>query len=304
MIALSFGIVLAATNAFGGDQPAGLLRSSKTDTGTSVYDSCLTESEAFVAGVGDQSTKDSVGTRFGKPRVIKTGENSEVWRYSDITLEFIGNELAYLSARSSKYKTPSGLTPAMNRAKAYQILGVTKESIEKQKFGTNEKIEIPFCEKTGWITMLVLRFDERDTLKSLELKLKVPNPWATSNVLIVKSTPKYEAAFDAARTAEKELGMKMELGGYSPHRLSGLTLGEEECKKAGFDFPCYVARGRGADGVFASVEFSDAFPTFRKGLYITVLATGMRDDRLLKKVQCIFPDAYWKQTQIYLGCMH
>lgn len=136
-----------------------------------------------------------------------------------------------------------------------------------------------------------------------EKELSVPK-----KVLILKSTKSYEEALVTAKLVSEKLSTKLDLRGLSPNKELGLSFSENDCKNDGWDFPCYVSRGRYDDGIFVSVEFSSAFTGFTKGYYIVVMQTSEKDNlqinETLNRVKKIIPDAYIKTTPIYMGCMH
>jgi hypothetical protein len=138
---------------------------------------------------------------------------------------------------------------------------------------------------------------------------EVPDASIVLNFLILKSTKSYSEAKVTAEKAAKALHLRLDLGGYEFNQESGLSLSEQECGESAFDFPCYVARGRGdEDKPYISVEYSSAFPEFAKGLYIVVASASRlnetRGASLLKKVKKLYPDAYLKRAKVWLGCMH
>jgi hypothetical protein len=123
--------------------------------------------------------------------------------------------------------------------------------------------------------------------------------------LILKSTPDYNEALVFARRAAKELGLKLDLRNLSKNDQTGLTFPKEECEEEGWEFPCYVARGRYDDGSFVSVEYSSSFEGFSQGLYIVLAAGGNEETaRTLKLARKYFPDAYAKISRVYVGCIH
>lgn len=132
--------------------------------------------------------------------------------------------------------------------------------------------------------------------------------WAEKQVLILKSSQNYNEALKAANEASSSLRIKTDLRGLSANRKIGLTFSENECKESGFDFPCYIARGRYDDGTYISIEYSSAFENFKPGFYIVVAAMSFRNDQeiasALKQARKSYPDAYVKNTKVYMGCMH
>lgn len=127
-------------------------------------------------------------------------------------------------------------------------------------------------------------------------------------VLILQSTRSYSAALKTAREAARALGYELQLRGLKPNRQEGLTYSPAECDSNGWEWPCYVARGRYDDGSFVSIERSDAYEGFSKGYYIVVAATGEPGSPEMKaaldKAKQRYKTAYVKTTKVYMGCMH
>lgn len=127
-------------------------------------------------------------------------------------------------------------------------------------------------------------------------------------VLILKSTQSYEEALKTAKLVSEKLMTQLDLRGLSPNKELGLSFSEADCQNDGWDFPCYVARGRYDDGIFVSIEFSSAYTGFAKGYYIVVLQTATKETAELNdtliKAKKVVSDAYIKTTPVYMGCMH
>ena len=123
--------------------------------------------------------------------------------------------------------------------------------------------------------------------------------------LILKSTPDYNEALVSARKAAKKLGLKLDLRDLSKNDQICLTFPKETCEGEGWEFPCYVARGRFDDGSYVSVEYLSSYEGFTKGLYIVLGAGGNEETALtLEPARKYFPDAYAKTTKVYVGCIH
>ncbi len=134
------------------------------------------------------------------------------------------------------------------------------------------------------------------------------DPWVTKSIVIVKSTRTFPAAKAAAAAAASRLNLKLDLRGLSESKRTGLTCAQPVCDENGFSYPCYVARGRYDDGVYVSVEHSNAYRGFAKGLYIVVVASGAPNDPgvrdVLARARKAYADAYSKTTKVYMGCIH
>lgn len=135
------------------------------------------------------------------------------------------------------------------------------------------------------------------------------DPWIPVGFVIVRSTADYSEAKRVAEEAAKRLEIPLNLRGLIPDEHLGLTWPRERCASDPLSpFPCYVARGRFDDGVYLSVERSDAYATFRPGYFIVIAASGAPGSEelatTLETVKVVHPDAYLKQEKVYQGCMH
>jgi hypothetical protein len=131
-------------------------------------------------------------------------------------------------------------------------------------------------------------------------------PYVKKTFLIILSSKNYTAAKKLAVEAANKLNIKLDLKGLKPNKESGLTFNAKECEGNGWDYPCYVSRGRYDDGEFVTIDYSDAFDGFAKGYYIVTTASGEASSvkKALSKVKTFYKTAYVKQTEIYIGCMH
>ncbi|MES1224662.1 MAG: hypothetical protein ABUT20_54725, partial [Bacteroidota bacterium] len=98
---------------------------------------------------------------------------------------------------------------------------------------------------------------------------------------------------------------KLDLRDLKPNKESGLTYAKKDCENEG-GYPCYISRGRYDSGDYISIEWSDAFDGFAKGYYIVIVASGSKNETepALKKAKQFYKDAYAKQCDVYVGCMH
>jgi len=126
--------------------------------------------------------------------------------------------------------------------------------------------------------------------------------------VIVRSTAKYEEARRVATEAARRLQIPLNLRDLAPHPSLGLTFPRKDCEDGRFEYPCYIARGRGDDGFYVSIEYSSAYPGFKPGLYVVIVASedkgGSVVKRAAKAARKIFRDAYTRRTGVYMGCMH
>ena len=108
-----------------------------------------------------------------------------------------------------------------------------------------------------------------------------------------------------AKKAARQLNQPLNYRELKPNKKSGLTFSDSTCENEG-GFPCYIARGRYDDGDDVSIEWSNAFDKFSKGFYIVLVYSGNKKEAIvaLKKTKKIFKDAYIKQADVYVGCMH
>lgn len=131
-------------------------------------------------------------------------------------------------------------------------------------------------------------------------------PYVKKSFLIILSSKNYTEAKKLAVEAASKLNLKLDLRALKPNKESGLSFNAKECEGNGWDYPCYVSRGRYDDGEFVTIDYSDAFDGFAKGYYIVSTASG--NAKLVKtalaKVKKLYKTAYTKQTEIYIGCMH
>jgi hypothetical protein len=134
--------------------------------------------------------------------------------------------------------------------------------------------------------------------------------------LLIQSTKDYPAALLTAQQAAKEFAIKLDLRRLVRDKRShlGLSLPADTCLKyseeegGDGDSSCYMARGRWDDGIYISIECSDAYSGFSKGYYIVVVGSGDQKDAALvavfEKVRSKYADAYIKATRVYMCCMH
>lgn len=139
--------------------------------------------------------------------------------------------------------------------------------------------------------------------------------YAEKDFLIIHSTKDYNNALLIAQKAAKTLDIKLDLRQLIPDKNSriGLTPPADTCLKyskeyGGQDSTCYLARGRWDDGVYISIEYSNAYNSFSEGYYIVIVGSGFKKDQnlvaTLKKVKEKYSDAYIKTSKVYMCCMH
>lgn len=148
-------------------------------------------------------------------------------------------------------------------------------------------------------------FSQTETISTSEA---ATNPYAERDFLIIVSTKNIKEAFTLAKKASEKTGYRFRDNALQKDSVSGATFPIDTCKTFGFEFPCYVARGRYDDGAYLSVEYSDAYSGFKKGYFIVIAANGHKDNedfkKAVKKIKLQYPKSYIKRTTVYLGCMH
>ena len=152
---------------------------------------------------------------------------------------------------------------------------------------------------------------------SIATVLAQPNPdpminqYQDVSFVIAASETSYSQAVLKAATLAEQSGILFNTGGvnFDPmHKETngGLTYSKSECENNGWEYPCYVSRGRWDDGAYITIEYSSAIKGFTPGLYVVIAASGEQKDVMpsLTTVKQFVPDAYMKTSSVYLGCMH
>ena len=98
--------------------------------------------------------------------------------------------------------------------------------------------------------------------------------YSVKDFLIILSSKNYESAKTIAIEAAKTLNIKLDLRGLNPNLKSGLSFSLKQCEENGWDYPCYISRGRYDDGEFVTIDYSNTFQGFAKGYYIVTTASG------------------------------
>ncbi len=153
------------------------------------------------------------------------------------------------------------------------------------------------------------------TLPILSIGQNSTDCYMEKDFLIIKSTKDYKAALETVKQATKTLDIKIDLRELIPDidTRIGLTLPTDTCLKysRGYgehDSTCYIARGRWDDGIYISIEYTNAYDSFTKGYYIVMVGSGLKKDQslteILKKVKTKYSDAYIKTSKVYMCCMY
>lgn len=122
--------------------------------------------------------------------------------------------------------------------------------------------------------------------------------------LVLVTTPRYEDALALARRASARLKLPLDLRELSPVE-HGLTWSRRECDDNGWDYPCYVARGRYDDGAYVSIEHGSWFSGGAVDEYVVIAASGEEGVRAtLATARQHFPRTFVHEWTVYLGCMH
>jgi hypothetical protein len=129
--------------------------------------------------------------------------------------------------------------------------------------------------------------------------------------VIAASEKSYSQAVLKAATLAEQSGIVFTSNGVnfdSKHKddNGGLTYPKADCENNGWDYPCYVSRGRWDEGSYITVEYSSAIQGFTPGLYVVIAASGPKDTLVpyFNTVKHFVPDAYMKTSSVYVGCMH
>lgn len=134
------------------------------------------------------------------------------------------------------------------------------------------------------------------------------SPYVKKEFLIIHAGKDYAAALRKATDASRKLKLKLDLRGLNAHQGIGLSCNEKTCEEEFGFYPCYVARGRGDDGAWVSIEYSDAYIEFEKGYFIVVVSSFVSNSEKSKvqlaKAKPFYPDAYLKASKVYIGCIH
>ena len=127
-----------------------------------VLDRCIPDSEFFVGGINYRSTKKDVISIKGKPDNITNYEfeRIETFEYGDMSVEFINDQVLYLSTSSPKNGTPSGVVCGMSREEAMKTLGI--------KIYDKKASEMHFINCSYEVSM-IFKFDENNSISTIEM---------------------------------------------------------------------------------------------------------------------------------------
>ncbi|MDB4106909.1 hypothetical protein N8368_04300 [Bacteroidia bacterium] len=124
-----------------------------------------------------------------------------------------------------------------------------------------------------------------------------------NSYLILQSTKSYSAAMHTAKQASAKLGFPIDYRGYVFDFREGL---KDTATCGCGEIHGYIPRGRFDDGNYLSIEHTNSFTEFTNGYYIVVAASGDRNKikPLLPKAKKFLADAYLKDAEVYIGCLH
>jgi hypothetical protein len=213
----------------------------------------------------------------------------------DLKMDWVYNKFQYL-----KFENVLGFMHCNESLPyfAYRILQVT----DFRYFSENVSgVKITIMK---YILSLILFF--AFTTLNAQTETIEERPYVKKSFVIILSSKSFAEAKRIAFEAAEKLNLKLDLRKLKPDKESGLTFSRKECESNGWDYPCYVSRGRYDDGEFITIDYSDAFTGFAKGYYIVTTAGGdaVFIKSVLNKVKKVYKTASIKQTEIFIGCMH
>lgn len=154
-----------------------------------------------------------------------------------------------------------------------------------------------------WIACSILLL-----LSNVSAYAQDPNAFVKKGFLIVASCVTLKEAKAIAETAALKTGIPFHDEKLEQTERGNVSFPASDCEADGFEYPCYVARGRYDDGEYISIEYSDAYEGFKTGYFIVIAASYAEKHKDLKttqhKVRKFYPSAYIKNSKVYIGCMH
>ena len=129
------------------------------------------------------------------------------------------------------------------------------------------------------------------------------SPYIDQSFLIIASSTDFDAAQKTALDAKKKLGLDYPTSDFYPDKTEGFKT-DEVCGCG--DVHGYFPRGSHDDGNYVSIEYSTAYEGFTEGYYIVIVASGKKGSvqKELSMEKKHFAQAYIKNSEIYVGCMH
>jgi hypothetical protein len=132
------------------------------------------------------------------------------------------------------------------------------------------------------------------------------DPFMSRSFLILASVKNVKDAYKAAEKAAKSTGLPFKNKKIAADSSIGATFPKDTCDAAGYNHPCYWARGTYDNGDYISIEYSDSFYGFASGYFMVIASSGDLADvkKAKEKIRTLYPKAYIKTTKVYVGCMH
>ena len=129
------------------------------------------------------------------------------------------------------------------------------------------------------------------------------HPYIDQSFLIIASSSDFESAKKTALQAKAKLGFDFPTSEFYPDKSEGFKT-DEECGCG--EIHGYFPRGSHDDGNYVSIEYSTAYDGFSEGYYIVIVSSGKKStvQNELPNVKEHFAQAYIKNSEIYVGCMH
>jgi hypothetical protein len=127
----------------------------------------------------------------------------------------------------------------------------------------------------------------------------------TKYVLVVGTFRSFADAVTDARALGRKVGL--EYRAKATQLENGTpTFSRTECEANGWDYPCYVARGRYDDGTYLSVEPSSAYDEMRPGYFVAVAASGTLKEVLQAQRRLGRRDvpSFVRSVTVWTGCIH
>lgn len=129
------------------------------------------------------------------------------------------------------------------------------------------------------------------------------HPYLDQSFLIIASSKDFKSAEKVAKQAQKKMELEYRTKTYYPDKKEGFKT-DEVCNCG--EIHDYFPRGSHDDGNYISIEYSSAYEGFSEGYYIVIVASGPKEtvESELPKAKEVYPQAYIKNSEIYVGCMH
>ena len=240
--------------------------------------------------------------------VLEFVENNEE-KYDPTWLSHHGMD-AFNSSKASPMK-PKSEWPA-----------IKKQSIEDYQAGFEEALKI--LENIESDSLLTQIQSKETTIPEVQKTILTPENFGYPNkaalspeeldpdyfytdksFLITASTKDFSAALKQAIEASERLKIDLKIDDTELIDGELVNTDIETCEAYNFEEKCYFARGRYDDGYYVSIENSAAYENFTDGYFIVIVASDFPENNdltdLLKKVKTMYPDAYIKNSRVFMG---